>query len=188
MVVAMMLPTTLAAPGGPPGAAGAAFGPRFVDFLGGFLLVWVLAGAAALGMDAVVHRAVHEVAALEARPWLVASALLAVAGAAQLAPSTRRHLADGRLPVVPATRTSALVAGRGHGIRCLRADGPLVLVMFAAGGRLVWMLALTVVMVGERSSRAGRYVSVAVGVALLAGALLTAWNSPGLPGRLALST
>ena len=188
MVVAMMFPTALAALGRPTRAVRAAVGPPFGDFLAGFLLVWVVAGAAALGMDAAVHRAVHEVPVLEARPWLVASALLAVAGVAQLTPSTRRHLANARLPVLPGATTSALVAGREHGIRCVRADGPLVLVMFAAGSHFAWMLALTVVMAGERSTRAGRHVSVTAGVALLAGTLLTAWNPLWLPGPLALNT
>jgi predicted metal-binding membrane protein len=170
MVVAMMLPA-LALPGGAP--------PR--EFIGGFLVVWVIAGLGLLGLDMVVHRAVHGVPA-EARPWLVAAALLGASGVVQLAPSTRRHLARCVPPgaVDHLGHESAFIAGREHGARCVRADGPLMLVMFAAGGSVLWMALLTGVMLGERSSRGGRYLVAAAGIALLLAAVVVAVHPASL--------
>jgi predicted metal-binding membrane protein len=173
MVVAMMLPPLALPPSRRPL-------PR--AFLGGFLVVWVSAGLAVLGLDMVVHRAVHGVSALEARPWLVAAALLGASGVVQLAPSTRRQLARCVLPdgVEPLGQVSAFVAGREHGMRCVRADGPLMLVMFAAGGSVLWMALLTAVMVGERSPRGGHNVTRAAGIALLVAAVVVAVQPPSL--------
>lgn len=152
-------------------------------FLGGFALVWAVAALAALGLDMVVHRAVHRVPALEARPWLVVASVLAAAGAIQLLPSTRRALAAARRPVWsgPSGAGLAFRAGQRHGKRCLRGDGPLMLVMFAAGASLAWMALLTVVMIGERSARAGQPLALATGAALLVAGAVGALEPSLLP-------
>ena len=174
MVVAMMIPATW--PGlGRRFPAAPEVDPSPAGFLGGFLLVWSAAGAAALAFDSGVHQAVHGVPALEARPWFVMVAVLGAGGLVQLLPSTARHLAPGRLPltVERGGSTASFRVGRVEGIRCLRADGPLVLVMFATGGSLLWMVVLTMVMVGERLPRWRRAVTTAAGVGLLAAAVST---------------
>ena len=169
MSSAMMLPATLPAltrldRGGPQWRAGTAWA-----FVAGFVVVWAGFGVAALGFDMAVHRAVEGVAPLAARPTLVAAGLLALAGAVQMMPSTRRTLAASRHSRADAalSRTSAFRAGRDHGALCLSCDGPLMLVMFAAAGSLVWMALLTVVMLGERLAVAGPRLASAVGIALL---------------------
>ncbi len=174
LVVAMMIPATW------PALARRSTADREDDpspagFLGGFLLVWSVAGAAALAFDSSVHQAVHGVPALEARPWLVMVALLGFAGLVQLLPSTARHLRRGGLPLVLDRGGTAawFHAGRAQGMRCLRADGPLMLVVFATGGALVWTVVGTVVMVAERLPRWHRAVATVAGVALLAAAVLT---------------
>ena len=181
MIVATMVPATLPALRRSPIGAGHA-GGLLSTFLAGFIFVWLVAGSTALGLDLVLHTAAQRVPSLEARPWVVTAGLLAATGAIQLAPSTRRHLA--RCSRVSALNRgaagSAFVAGSEHGARCLRADGPLMLVMFAAGGKLGWMVVLTAVMTAERSPRAGRHVAIAAGLALLVGAavvLTPAWLS-----------
>jgi predicted metal-binding membrane protein len=182
-VLAMTAPTVAPALG--PLRAGADPGRTGVlgPFLGGFALVWAVAGLAVLGVDMVVHLAVHRVPALEARPWLVAAGVLAAAGAIQLLPSTRRALAAARRPVWsgPSAAGVAFRAGQRHGRRCLRSDGPLMLVMFAVGASLAWMAVLTVVMVGERSGRAGQPLALATGVALVAAGAVAALEPSLLP-------
>jgi predicted metal-binding membrane protein len=181
MVAAMMLPTIP--------ATGMADGPDSAPrdgpgaFLGGFALVWAVVGLAALSFDMVLHRVVHALPALDARPWLVAAGVLGLAGAVQLMPATRRSLAAvGRLgPHGPTGTRTAFDAGRRHGTLCLRGDGPLMLVMFAAGGGLATMALLTTVMIGERSTRYGAHVAVAAGVALVVGAAVMPLDVSWLP-------
>ena len=181
MVAAMMLPTipAVGVAEGPGLARRGGLGP----FLGGFALVWAVVGLAALSFDMVVHRVVHAFPALDARPWLVAAGVLGLAGTLQLMPSTRRSLAAGRRVGDGAADGAlpAFYAGQRHGRLCLRSDGPLMLVMFAAGGGLAWMAVLTSLMIGERSSRYGPRLAVATGVGLVAGAAVMALDFSWLP-------
>jgi predicted metal-binding membrane protein len=109
-----------------------------------------LAGAAAL------HGLVGSVPSLAERPWVVAAALLATAGAAQFLPLTRACLRACRHPYAfLLTRfrpgvAAAFRLGRDHGLYCLGCCWALMLVMFAAGvADLWWMAGLTAVMVYE---------------------------------------
>ena len=187
MVAAMMLPATRPALRRLRGSTGDASAAVVWAFLGGFLLVWGMAGYALLGSDVLLHRIVDGVPALSARPWVVAAVLLGGAGAVQLAPSTRRRLAarGGPGAIVDTPREGIAIGGE-HAVSCLRADGALMLVMFAAGGGLGWMAVLTAVMAAERSSRIGRQVVGATGVAFLLGAVLLgldrSWAPAGLGG------
>ena len=175
MVAAMMLPATRPALGQIRGRAGGPSSAMVGGYLAGFALTWVLAGSAALGFDMMVHRAVDAVPPLGARPWLVLVALLAAAGAVQLAPSTRRKLDAARRPDGnTATTVPPFAVGRLHGVRCLRVDGPLMLVMFALGGSLGAMAILTAVMAGERSSLKGDRVATLAGLVLVAASVLLA--------------
>ena len=177
MVAAMMLPTTLPALRSVVGGAGGAAPGAVRAFCGAFVGAWVPVGLLAVGLDAVCHRVVDGVPALAARPGAVAVAVLATAGVLQLAPSTRRRLTattgEERVGAGPRTDGSS---GWTHGLRCIVADGPLMLVGFAAGGQLVWMAALTGVMAAERSRRVGRSVATLAGVALVVGAVLVAFG------------
>jgi predicted metal-binding membrane protein len=63
---------------------------------------------------------------------------------------------------------AAWLLGARHGLSCLGCCWALMLVMFATGvGSLAWMLALTGVMVIEKTTRRGRRLVPAVGAALL---------------------
>jgi predicted metal-binding membrane protein len=185
MVAAMMLPTIAPALGPPPARRGVLARP-VVAFLAGFAAPWAAAGGALLSFDMVLHRLVDGAPALAARPWLVTTALLGVAGLAQLAPSTWRHLAATARPLaVMDVPGSAFADGAAHGARCLRADGPLMLVMFAAGASVGWMAPLTVVMAIERSPRLGRQTVALAGIVLLCAAALAALHPGWLPAGLA---
>ena len=185
MVAAMMLPAIGPTFGRLRSSTGDASPAAVWGFLGGFVLVWAVAGYTLLGFDVALHRIVDGVPALSARPWLVAAAVLGAAGALQLAPWTSRRLAaTGGLEAIVDTPREGITTGGEHALGCLRADGALLLVMFAAGGRLGWMVVLTAVMAAERSSRIGRQVAVATGVALLLGAALLGVDRTWVPGAL----
>jgi predicted metal-binding membrane protein len=182
MVAAMMLPASLSAFRRVRSSTGDASPAVLWGFLGGFTLVWGVAGYALLGFDLVLHRIVDTVPALSARPWLVASALLGAAGAVQLAPSAQRRLAAARgRETIADTPRAAITTGRKHAASCLRADGALLLVMFAAGGRLGWMVVLTALMAAERSTPIGRHVVGATGLIFVFGAALLVLSPTWVP-------
>lgn len=181
MVAAMMLPGTLPALRPLQNRVGGSSPTILAALLGGFALVWALAGAAVVSLDMALHQVVHDLPGLGARPWLVGVALFGVAGVLQLAPSTRARLAaTRRLGMVVDRPTSAFRAGRDHGFRCLRADRPVMLVMFVVAD-LGWMVLLTAVMTTERSSRAGVRLAVVTGMAFMGVALLVALNPSWAP-------
>jgi predicted metal-binding membrane protein len=63
-----------------------------------------------------------------------------------------------------------------HTLACLGSCWALMTVLFALGAAsLLWMAALTVIMVLEQHHRAGHFVAGAVGVALL-GAGVAVWT------------
>ena len=65
---------------------------------------------------------------------------------------------------------------------CLGCCWALMLVMFATGvANLIWMAALTVLMIYEKTGSAGRRVVPLAGVVLLGGAALVLALSPWLP-------
>ncbi len=149
----------------------------------GYLAVWSGFGFVALGADALVHAAVPRLPGLAARPWLVAAAVLVLAGAYQLAPlkdaclrrcrSPRSFLVEhwnGRNAFGQAFRL-----GAHHGAFCLGCCWALMLLMFAAGlGSLVWMLALATLMSIEKAAPWGRTAVRPTGLVLIAAGLLTA--------------
>ena len=122
MVAAMMLPSSLPAIGWFRSLDGVAEAPhrRTGAFLAGYAWTWTLVGAAALAGDVVVHDVSHRFGWVEARPWLIASAALATAGAFELsqvvAPMPRERRGRG-----PRSRPGS--GGRWNGGRA-GASGP----------------------------------------------------------------
>ena len=69
---------------------------------------------------------------------------------------------------------------------CLGCCWALMLVMFAVGvANLLWMAALTVLMIYEKTGHAGRRVVPLAGLVLLGGAALIFALSPWLPAAVA---
>jgi predicted metal-binding membrane protein len=183
MCAAMMLPAAVPVlVRGDRTAAGTVGAGASYAFVAGFLLVWAGFGAVALALDTGVHRLVDSVPTLADRPSLVTAGLLALAGAAQLRLSGRSLAAVDRSRSVPgASPAVAFRAGRHHGVACLGCDGPLMLVMFAAAGSLLWMAVLTLVMTAQRLAAAGPPLASATGGALLVWAALIGLGSTSLP-------
>ena len=180
MATAMMLPTALLAVHGGPSDGTERDRRAAAAFLAGFMLVWAAFGGVALTVDVVVHAVVDRMPALASRPSLVAAALLGAAGAVQLMPFVRRGLAV-RHPMDPSSPATAFRSGRAQARACVTGDGALMLVMFAAAGRLVWMVLLTILMCAERVVAGARSMAYGVGVTLLTWAVLIVLGPPWVP-------
>ena len=142
-----------------------------------FAGVWAAFGLVALAGDAGVHRLVDGWAWLGARPGLVLAGVLLLAGAFRLcalaAAAVRRGSGS------PLSAAAASGSGWRGGLRLgagsLVCDGPLMLVMFAAGaGDLGLMVTLTAVMVAERDERWGGRVATLTGCVLVAAGAIVA--------------
>ncbi|HXF73368.1 MAG TPA: DUF2182 domain-containing protein [Actinomycetota bacterium] len=192
MVLAMMLPSSL--PLVRLFRAASMKAPRaratMAAFLGGYVMVWTPFGALAFLMDIGIHRLVDGTPWLVSHPYVIGGATLLLAGAFQFSALKDRCLRECRRPegflLGRYTRglRAAIRLGREHGLYCLGCCWALMLLMFAAGvANLVWMGALTLVMVTEKTLRTGDRVVGAIGVALIIlGALVLAH----LPGTSAL--
>jgi predicted metal-binding membrane protein len=181
MVAAMMVPASLPAIDYVTRAATArvASGRAELTFLAGFFLVWAAFGLGAFLGDMVVHRIVDSTPWLASRPWLVEAGVLALAGGYQFMPRKHRDLERCRRPgdhmaTTGGPQGGAARLGLDHGIACVGASWALMLLMFGEGfGSLIWMVALTGVMILETYLPSPRRLSSAVGVGLILLALLT---------------
>lgn len=196
MTAAMMLPSSLplvrlfaAASAGQPRRRSA-----MAAFLGGYALIWSGFGVMAFSGDLLVHDIVHTVPWLEARPWLIAGGVLALAGAFQFSSLKDACLRQCRHPGAYLLRHygrgtgAAFRLGAGHGLFCVGCCWALMLVMFAAGvANLWWMAVLTALMVYEKTGAGGRRTVPLAGIALLALAALVLAHPAGLPGVLTAS-
>jgi predicted metal-binding membrane protein len=190
MIAAMMLPSSLPlirlfafASAGAPARRRA-----MVAFLGGYALVWTSFGTVAFAGDALLHRLIEQTAGLRAHQWVIVAALLALAGAVQFTPLKDRCLTQCRHPGAFLIRHyrrgtgGAFTLGLRHGLFCMGCCWALMLVMFAAGAAsLIWMGALTALMVYEKTARHGDQTVPLAGIALLAWAALVLVHPAGLP-------
>jgi predicted metal-binding membrane protein len=182
MVVAMMLPTTLpmlrlfanASRSQPrPGLA-------LAIFVGAYFVVWTAFAVVALLADAALHALAHAVPWLAAHETAIGGAVLAGAGAFQFSAYKYRCLDACRNPLHFLWRYyerglgGSWRLGLRHAAFCLGCCWALMLVMFAVGvGSLVWMVALSGVMLVEKTGAWGRRLVPIVGVALIFHGCLT---------------
>jgi predicted metal-binding membrane protein len=177
MIAAMMLPSSI--PLVRMFRAASRHAPRsgaaMAAFLGGYALVWSAFGALAFGFDLTVHAAVDTSRWLRAHDWLIGGSVLALAGAFQFTPLKDACLERCRHPAQFLIRFYERGVGGGfrlgvrHGAFCVGCCWALMLVMFAAGvASLLWMAALTTLMVHEKTRPAGRRAVPVTGVTLLA--------------------
>jgi predicted metal-binding membrane protein len=178
MIAAMMLPSSLPFVRLFVGAIvdRARSGRTLGALLAGYAIVWTTFGAVAFGGDLALHQVAHSSPRLHEQQWLIAGAVLAVAGGFQFSSLKDRCLRVCRHPGVYLMRhyrhgtRAAFRLGVGHAFFCLGCCWALMLLMFAAGvANLWWMAALTALMVYEKTGRHG------VRVARIAGVLLLVW-------------
>ena len=158
-------------------------------FLVGSFLIWTCFAAAAFLADTSIHVLVESWSWLSQHTEVIGATTLALAGIFQFSPLKRASLTACRTPFGSATGRdsvtigSAWRAGLHHSLACLGSGWALMLIMFGLGvGGVGWMLALTGIMAMEQDIPGGRWLTPAVGFALLALAVVW-WIHPGwLPG------
>jgi predicted metal-binding membrane protein len=183
MIVAMMLPTTL------PllrifDRLTVAHPDRTVLLLlvvSGYLSVWSAFGLLAHVSDVALHQLVERMPWLVPHAWIVAAAILALAGAYQFSALKYRCLDKCRSPLMfvseqwhgVSPRRDSLLLGARHGLFCVGCCWALMCLMFAVGmGSIGWMLAAGAVMATEKNLSIGRKLGAPLGVALLGWATL----------------
>ena len=195
MIAAMMLPSSL--PLITLFTRVAADQPRArlarATFLGGYFVVWTGFGLMALLGDLVIHRSVDASPWLAEHSWLIASGALLGAGVYQLTPLKDACLKACRNPgafLLAHYRRgvgAGFALGRDHGLFCLGCCWALMLVSFAAGvANLTWMVAMTVIMVFEKTGTRGNRGVVPIGISLVALGILVALHPAWLPPLFAL--
>jgi predicted metal-binding membrane protein len=185
MVAAMMVPSSLplvrmysAASAGAPDRS-----RSMAAFLGGYAAVWSAFGALAFAGDAGIHALVAASPWVADNDWAIAPSVLLLAGAFQFSSLKDACLRACRHPASFLQRhyrrgpRGGFVLGARHGAFCVGCCWALMLVMFAAGAAsLIWMAALTALMVHEKSQPSGERTVPLTGVVLLAvGSTLLLW-------------
>jgi predicted metal-binding membrane protein len=140
----------------------------------GYFIVWTGFAIVALIFDDGLHTLVEQWSWLSQREFLISAAVLALAGGFQFTPLKERCLRECNTPIGFLWRhydrglRPALNIGIRHGIFCLGCCWALMLVMFGVGvTSLIWLMALTAVMVLEKATRWGRRLVPFVGIGLI---------------------
>jgi predicted metal-binding membrane protein len=175
MIVAMMLPSSL-----PMVRHYAAVAQRLgrpgdlTRFLAGYGVVWLGFGYLAFGGDLGLHRIADQSAWITDHPWVVCGSVLVGAGLFQFSALKDRCLTNCRHPAAFLANQhlrgidDSLRLGVAHGLDCLGCCWALMLVMFAAGvANLAWMAALGGVMLYEKATPRGQYLTPIVGGVLM---------------------
>jgi predicted metal-binding membrane protein len=157
----------------------------FAAFLGAYALVWSAFGLAAFLGDYGLHSAVASSGWLTANDWAIAPSVLLLAGAFQFTPLKDACLRACRHPASFIHRhyrrgpRGGFALGMRHGAFCVGCCWALMLVMFAVGtASLIWMAALTALMVHEKTRPAGAQTVPLTGAVLLAaGSTLMLWGA-----------
>jgi len=179
MMAAMMLPAIAPVASLYVRAMGPRQGERLAVFGLGYLLVWTLVGLPAFGVAFIVDALAR--AAPAAERWGVIAILVALA-AYQLTPLKQLCLRHCRSPLSQLLRYASyrgglrdLRVGAHHGLYCVGCCWPLTLLLVAVGTmNLGVMLALTVVVLGEKLLPRGDVVAHGVALAAVCAAVLFA--------------
>jgi predicted metal-binding membrane protein len=179
MMAAMMLPA--AAPmimifaSAPARRGQAAFVPTWI-FVAGYLLVWLMAGVIVYVIIEIATETANHLGSVEKGAWapIALGIILIMAGVYQFTPIKRVCLRHCRSPFAFVAmhwrdgRLGAVQMGVVHGIFCLGCCWALFAVLVAAGTMsLAWMLALTLVVFAEKVLPMARFISPAIGIALV---------------------
>jgi predicted metal-binding membrane protein len=157
MSAAMMLPSLV-----PAASLAATIGSSGAAFVGGYVIVWTLAGV--VGFEAASGL-------MDSGRWLAVSAIV-LAALYQLTPIKNACLRRCRSPLGLLLRRSAVRAGIEHGLVCVGCCWALMLAVLALGvGSMFWMAAVTAAIFIEKVTRLGERASAPVAVALVVAAV-----------------
>jgi predicted metal-binding membrane protein len=147
----------------------------------GYLAAWMFFGVGVYFVNRAVRQAAQGSPWLSERPWVLASAILLLAGMYQFSSLKYACLDKCRSPLTFITErwrggdenAQALRLGVEHGIFCVGCCWSLMLLMLVVGtGNLSWMLLLGIVMGVEKNFPWGRRLSAPLGALLVVGAAL----------------
>jgi len=178
MMVAMMLPTAAPMIVLATGAARRRAGPSVwliaTVFLGGYLVAWCAFSVIAAFAQFWLHRMALLSPTMAASSGILGGAILINAGAYQWLPLKESCLAHCRSPmhfVMTEWREGTLgvfAMGLRHGLFCIGCCWALMLLLFFAGVmNLVWVAALSILVLVEKVVRAGPIVGRLTGAALV---------------------
>jgi predicted metal-binding membrane protein len=148
----------------------------------GYLAVWAIVGAGLQVLNWLLRAGADRIAWHHAAPWIVAAAILCIAGLYQFSSLKYACLEKCRSPLsFLASRwhggndsLQALRLGASHGLFCVGCCWSLMLLMFLVSARSFGaMLVLGVLMALEKNFSWGRRLSAPLGYLLLAGAAVT---------------
>jgi predicted metal-binding membrane protein len=159
--------------------------------IAGYIGVWGLFGLVAHVVDIGLYQIVRDSTWLTFNGWVFGAAVLALAGLFQFSSLKYHCLHQCRTPTSFVLghwrghdeRRQSFLLGVHHGFYCVGCCWALMLLMFVVGtGNIGWMFVLGAVMAAEKNLTWGRYLSVPLGVALIA---WSAWTvveglKPGL--------
>ena len=144
-------------------------------FVSGYALLWTLTGSVGYAADLTMQTLPARFPMLKTYSMLISGALLVVAGLYQLTPLKDRCLSHCRSPfafLMAHWRDGyggAFQMGVAHGLYCLACCWSLMMVMFIMGTmNLVWMGALTIAILLEKSLPAGPTFGRGIGATLIA--------------------
>jgi len=157
MSAAMMLPSLV-----PAASLASTVGSSGTAFVGGYVMVWTVAGV-------VAFEAARGL--MDNGRWLAVGAIVAAA-LYQLSPLKGECLRRCRSPLGLLLRRSPVRAGLEHGLVCLGCCWALMLALLALGvGSMFWMAADAAAIFIEKVTSFGTRASVPVAVALLGAAV-----------------
>jgi len=153
--------------------------PDVLTFGLGYLAIWIGFSACATLCQWALHRAAMLSPAMAASSPKLAGGILIVAGAYQLTPWKQMCLTHCRTPLGFLMSNwrdgtwGALQMGLRHGTYCLGCCWALMCVLFAVGVmNLIWVAALTALVLLEKIGPAGAIVSGVAGAAMAVGGVL----------------
>ncbi|MDE3230251.1 MAG: DUF2182 domain-containing protein [Chloroflexota bacterium] len=188
MIAAMMLPASMPAFNLLLGGARPHLARAQAAFLASYAALWAAFALLAFAGDTLIHHTVDVWPWLAAHTFVIGATTLTIAGAFQFSRLKARCLAACHTPlalVASGYRADARLAwllGARHGLASVGCCWALMLIMFGVGvGGPGWMAALTVAMLVEQRFAAARAPRLALGVALLALALVWLARPAWLP-------
>ena len=156
---------------------------RVFAFGAGYLLVWFVFSAVATLTQWALHHWAMLSPSMRTSSGRLGGAILVAAGVYQLTPFKGACLAHCRSPLGflmsnwREGQAGALRMGIEHGTYCLGCCWALMCVLFVVGVmNLVWVAAMTIVVLLEKSGPAGAFVARAAGVAMIAAGVLV-WRA-----------
>ena len=151
--------------------------------IAGYLEVWILFGILVYAGDWALHQAVRQSAWLMANAWMLGALVLILAGVYQFTPLKYYCLDKCRSPMSfilghwhgRDEAQQAFALGIHHGLFCVGCCWALMALGLLAGlMNVVWMAAIAVIAILERTLPEPRAVTYGCGIGLLAAGILLA--------------